>query len=445
MSLNKNISASILTQIPVFVLSVITGVFITRLLGVEEKGVFSLFQTNIQFFVLFFTLSMTTGITYFIANSKIPLSNILGMALQIVLIGSILIILMLFLGDFIGIDDIFFPNGFSAWSFKLYLFFSFFSTVMNSVFSSVFQGRSRFKFINQISIYSSLIQFVVFGALFILKYFDIYTVGIEAALLVTISVLIFNSIYWVVLYSKEIGILPEKIFLKDQNFRLFYVYVFSIYIGTLINFMNYKLDLWIINYYINEYELGIYSLSGNIVQLFLMISVVVSSVLLPYLSRCNDISDKIKIFRIIARINFLFILLGVIFTFCVCGFLIPMIYGIEFSDSVEPLRIILPGVLFSCATQLFATLIVASNRNFLNILATLGGLVITVILDLNLIPEYGINGAAWATSFAYMFTFLFTFLLCVFVLKMPAGNYFIPSLSELKIGIVKLKSYVYNR
>jgi O-antigen/teichoic acid export membrane protein len=175
---------------------------------------------------------------------------------------------------------------------------------------------------------------------------------------------------------------------KNPMTVLFFSYVFSIYIGTIINFMNYRMDLWIVNYYLSEIELGLYALSGNIIQLFITISVVVSSVLLPYLSGKISEEESIQTFSRSSRMNFLFILCGVLMAFFTAEFLVPLVYGEEFRGSVLPLLIILPGVLLSCSTQLFATLIVARNKNRLNIIATSCGLVITLVLDLLLIPEY---------------------------------------------------------
>jgi O-antigen/teichoic acid export membrane protein len=52
--LGKNLISSVLTQIPLFIFGIAVGVFSTRILGEEGKGIVALFQSKSQFFYLFF-------------------------------------------------------------------------------------------------------------------------------------------------------------------------------------------------------------------------------------------------------------------------------------------------------------------------------------------------------------------------------------------------------
>ena len=77
--LGKNLVASVFTQVPVFILGVISGVYSTRILGDDAKGAFSLFQANAHLFVLVFSLGIRTGIVYFISSKKISEGLVSGM------------------------------------------------------------------------------------------------------------------------------------------------------------------------------------------------------------------------------------------------------------------------------------------------------------------------------------------------------------------------------
>lgn len=445
MSVNKNISSSLLIQIPVFVISVITGIIITRILGSEGKGVYTLFQTDLQFFVMFLTLTMNTGITYFTANNKISLENLMGIVLSVLFVGTFILILFLSYLNFSDNNRLIFPDNYESLFYFGYLVISFILTTLNASVAAIFQGRTSFRLINRIALINCLIQLLLFVIIMLYANMNNTVISAKMVFFFTLLILFVNTLMWLYLFFTKIKIRPAFVGLKNPITILFFSYVFSIYIGTIINFMNYRMDLWIVNYYLSEEELGLYALSGNIIQLFITISVVVSSVLLPYLSGKISESQSMIAFSRSSRMNFLFILIGVIIAFLTAEYLIPKVYGEEFNGSVLPLLIILPGVLLSCSTQLFATLIVAKNKNILNIISTSCGLVVTLILDLILIPEYGIVGAAWATTIAYSTTFILTFILCITVLKIPLQNYFFPTLTELKQGIKKIKSYFYNR
>lgn len=80
---------------------------------------------------------------------------------------------------------------------------------------------------------------------------------------------------------------------------------------------------------------------------------------------------------------------------------IQLYFGSEFSDAVTPLLLLLPGVLgFAVARPIYA---IGQGKGELRvlILATGTAAVINLVLNLLLIPQYGMAGAAVATSIGY--------------------------------------------
>ena len=92
MSIGKNIFNTILSQISVQFLGILSGIFIARLIGPEGKGVFAIYQANAQLLVTFFSLSFGYALTYFIPSGKIRSNKMLGISILITLIGSICIV-----------------------------------------------------------------------------------------------------------------------------------------------------------------------------------------------------------------------------------------------------------------------------------------------------------------------------------------------------------------
>ena len=124
------------------------------------------------------------------------------------------------------------------------------------------------------------------------------------------------------------------------------------------------------------------------------------------------------------------------------SFIIPFMYGNEFENTVIPFQIILPGMLFSCITQLFSIFIVSANRNIFNIIACSFGLVFTLILDLILIPKIGINGASIATSLSYFIIFLLSYIFVIYLLNKKTLNLFIPKRHDLSMVINLVKKQI---
>jgi len=208
-----------------------------------------------------------------------------------------------------------------------------------------------------------------------------------------------------------------------------------------VNFFNYRLDLWIVNNYLDEKQLSHYSLAANIVQIILYLSVTIASVILPKLSNSDD-DKRVVLFAQISRFSFSFFFLLVLIAFSTSYLIIPLMYGEEFVPTIIPFQILSIGILFSCITQLFSMLLVASNKNIFNIIACSAGLVFTVIFDIYLIPKFQINGAAIATLISYFAIFVITYIFVITKTSIKTNNLLIPTKQDVSYlyGLV-LKSY----
>jgi O-antigen/teichoic acid export membrane protein len=430
--LGKNLINSILTQIPVFIIGFISGILSTRILGEEGKGVFTLFQANYQLFLLVFSFGIQTGIVYFISGKKIAEEIIAGLSIFIFLFSSTLLLLLLLIVHAVGADEYILTSGYTSYNYLVILFLLYFVTFFNNIIASFFQAHSKFKTINFISISNSIINAFLFLILYlILRYYTIETSEkINLVLYITLFSLVINSSLWFYFQKREINIKPSFNFKLSAYLKTFFSYNILIYIGMFVNFFNYRLDLWIVNHYLSKNDLSYYSLAANINQIILYIAVTIGSVMLPNLSGKEN-TKRIETFIRISRISFSFFTLLTLFAFVVSPFIIPLMYGIGFKNTVSPFQILLPGILFSCITQLFSIYIVSINKNIFNIIACSVGLIFTLYFDILLIPIWGINGAAIATCLSYFAIFLITYIFVYKQINKASFNLFIPLKSDI--------------
>jgi O-antigen/teichoic acid export membrane protein len=81
--------------------------------------------------------------------------------------------------------------------------------------------------------------------------------------------------------------------------------------------------------------------------------------------------------------------------------LVPVVFGEDFADAVTPMLILLPSMWFlGIALAIGSTLRGYGRPGLASILAGLS-MVVTIGLDLILIPDYGVTGAAVASAVAY--------------------------------------------
>lgn len=439
--LSKHLISSVITQIPVFILGVLSGVFSTRVLGESSKGPFSLLQANSQLFVLVFSLSIQTGTVYFISSKKFSQEQVTGIAGFIFLISSILLALALVVSYFFKLTIYFLPEGFNTVFYLFSLFLLYFFTFLNSLFAALFQGISNFKIINKMALINSIVNVIMFACIFLLTDSDGFTASqkLNTILFATLFSLFLNCVLWFYYYKKHINIKPDFKFEIASQLKPFLLYNLSIYTGMFVNFFNYRLDLWIVNNYLSEKELSYYSLASNINQIILFLAVTIGSVMLPNLSSKTE-NERNAIFIRVSRISFSFFAIIILTAFILSSFIIPFMYGQEFTYTVLPFQLILPGMLFSCITQLFSIYIVSINRNIYNITACSIGLIFTIILDFTLIPNYGIKGAAIATACCYFIIFLITYIFVIAQTKIRNLNLFIPTTMDIKNVLTLFKN-----
>lgn len=439
--LGKHLISSVLTQVPVFFLGIISGIFSTRILGEEAKGIFSLFQANYLLLLLIFSFGIQTGMVYFISSKKYTEEIVAGIASAIFLLSSTILLLLLLGSYYLSYSSVYLPEKFNNITYLFAIFLLFLLSFFNSLITAFFQARSKFNIINRISIINSIINAAVFPLLFFyLQYQSISVVAkFNFVLLATLLLLLINSLMWLVLYIKHISIVP--IFSNNISTKIkeFISYSLLIYLGMFVNFFNYRLDLWIVNHYLDEKQLSHYSLAANINQIILYLSVTIASVILPSLSSGDEESRK-KTFIQVSRFSFLFFLSLVISALATSNFIIPLMYGEKFSSSVLPFQILSVGILFSCITQLFSIFLVSSNKNIYNIIACSIGLIFTIVFDIYLIPKFSTIGASVATLISYFVIFILTYIFVLSRMKIETKNLFLPT----KQDFIHLSTLIYK-
>jgi O-antigen/teichoic acid export membrane protein len=86
--------------------------------------------------------------------------------------------------------------------------------------------------------------------------------------------------------------------------------------------------------------------------------------------------------------------------------LIVLIYGEAFATAYGPLLALLPGVVLLGGAKVLTNEIAGRGHPHYNSVASALGLGLTIVLDLLLIPRFGVLGAAIASSLAYAAIFV---------------------------------------
>lgn len=431
MSLKRSVFYTVFTQVPNALMQILSGIFITRLIGDEGRGIYAILTADIALFAMIMGLGVEMGLKYFISQGKLDRSRVIGLSIIVALLNMVLFTLILLAHYwFQPTGETFIPNTPYDLLIYLYLFAGFTSSILTNTISAVFQGLLKFRVVNQMTLLNSALVFICFGGYFAYAY-DLRGIDhLYVVLWLQAGVMTLNSILWILRFLGS-GIGKPNFRIGKKLAGQVIGYSLLGYASNVLNLLNYRLDIWVLHHYGSTAKVGLYSVAVSVAQLFWMIPNPIASVLQPYLNSPDKTRRLVK-FKLYSRLNTSLVVIGACIAFFLAPLLIPLVYGDEFAGSVLALQILLPGIVFSCLSKIFSILILNSGKVYYNLLATAIGLIITIVLDFTLIPKYGIIGASIATSCTYASIFITVYIVILRKLKMPSADYFIFRFKNLK-------------
>lgn len=408
-TISKNIFHTFLVQIPNYILTLIAGILVTRQLGPESKGVFTLLTANIQLMVMFLGLNVPGAIQFFVANKKIDASRLSSIALVLLFVSSSIVFISLFFWPFAG--DTLLAPGHNGLFFKCYFFLSFFMANFNALVIGFIQGNFRFKELNLLTLINSILNFSVFTLMYFASHYGLIEAGLKEVLILGLTIIFINVFVAYAFFRKELNTTLFSRFSYNDITKIASFLIPS-YISILVNFFNYRLTIWQVNYYEGTENLGYFSLALNFAQLMLIVTAAINTVLFPFFASKEGHEETINDFGFILKVNGAVMFLATCGLLLFSGFIIPLLYGDAFIPSVAAIKILAVGTFFCSQSQVFGHYFGARNMNWINTIIYLVTLTCVGVSGPILMKYYGIEGAAIASSCSYLLMFiLFSFFL----------------------------------
>jgi O-antigen/teichoic acid export membrane protein len=397
------------TKILVLVLLFAINIIIVRTLGASGRGTITLLQTFFQILVLITIFGMSEGNTYYLGNRSYKhrdvFSNVLFHTLIISLIVISLSILLrkwLIINFLKNIDEKYFLIA-------LCLFPSFF---LYQHSNSMLLGHKQFVPFNIVAI-SRYVLFLLF-LIFLIPAFKV-----EGALWAAIIGIIGANIIAFACLLKH----GTPTFSVNFSFlKRAFVYGTKSQIGLLLSQINRRLDIFIINLFLNLSHVGYYTIAVAVAEFPWHISQAAATVLFPEASGMKK-ENAYSFTAFICR-NVLFIVLCLSIVLFVLGrILITTVFGIEFVASVMPFQILLPGITALSVNKVLCAGFSGTGRPEYGTYTAAVSATTTVALDFLLIPLTGIIGAAIASTVAYFVAATTSVILFRKLTNLPLKNF----------------------
>ena len=171
--------------------------------------------------------------------------------------------------------------------------------------------------------------------------------------------------------------------------------------ANVVTLVNYRIELFILGHYRDLDEVGIYSISVQVAEsLWLITTAFATAVWATAIHESEDRAAALIVRS--AGKALLYISLAAVAIVVVAPFVLPLIFGEKYEDSVRPTQLLAPGiVLYGPVAILTIYLSVRRGRALLTLAGPIVSLFVTAALALMLIPDRGPNGAAIASSVGY--------------------------------------------
>jgi O-antigen/teichoic acid export membrane protein len=154
-----------------------------------------------------------------------------------------------------------------------------------------------------------------------------------------------------------------------------------------------------LSFLVGNTVVGFYSAAYNLVLPLSLISSLFLRAIFPNMAQLFNTSKKLLVFCYKKSFKYITIVLipVVIATILLAPKIIFLLYDKSFTLSILPLQILIIAIYFVAIKILVQTLLCAINKQNLIAFAALTGVIINIILNLLMIPNYGHIGAAVAT------------------------------------------------
>jgi len=385
----KNTSMMLATKVAMVALKLGIGVVTARCLGPEGKGIFVLAIQMPGILGTLGNLSIGEALIYNIGQKKIDRNKILGNILFFTVAVSVIILVIYFyLLPFLSktllksIDPRLLRISFILVPLIILNDFSF----------STFRGLKEFKLYSGLRVFSEGLLFcAVFTALVILR------AGLKGAVIAYVSIFLFNILIFIVV----LFVLSErKLSFSWSGLGSLVKYGLAVHIVVALAKLEYRVDIFILNFFLSPAHTGIYSVGVTMAQLLWYIVQSATNVLFPEVSSISR-SEAAKFIPRVCR--GVFFICGIVGLFLVASgyYLIQLFYGIKFILAYSVFLILLPGLMMDAIFRILSTYFRGTNRPLLVSKVVAVTLCLNLLLNFLLIPVLGIRGAALSSLISY--------------------------------------------
>ena len=390
MSFFFNVNLVFIAYVANFLLAFLVRVLVTRALGADGLGSFTLFLLTVSISAAVLGLGVSVSTIYHIGKRTFSLRDILSNS-QSVVLGSLVVS-----GALVGLTALTFGDRLDREGVPYWLFVVAVPLFVNfNILTAILQGTGRFLAMNLVILLRPLgLVFLVVagmaaGGLDVRGVLVFWTVSSFLTMAAGLALVGLRHLHLPTALRPRWPVLKEQVRFGMQGQA-----------GNLLQLLNYRLDSFLVLAFVNAAGVGIYAVGVAVSESVWFVANAVAVVLLPRLTHA-DPEDAARLAPVVCRNTLLVSLAAATGVAALSPVLVEAIFGGEFGPSVTAVYWLLPGTVALAGTKILASYVFSRGKPLINSYIALVTLAATVLFDLLLIPPFGVPGAAAASSIAY--------------------------------------------
>lgn len=408
----------------------LVSLLIAKLAGVSSFGILSLMIVNGAFIHILTGLGTDAAIVWHGVSAETEDKNrIFSIAVYTALLQFSLFLISAFLFFQVTGSTILSGEHDSTFFYIELLYFT--GLILTEKYSALFYSQQMAPFCNKLlAVSSSILLLAGIGVYF----FSAEVISNNPALIFSFFIFIPALVLFI---SYHIKLKPVLARINNRSINSFVNFSFIVFMSNIIQFIAFRADFWLINYFKGKVDVGIYAQASRFSQMLWIIPGVLAGLVVPALkNRSNKLSveELVVICRVVL---FTHIILGVLVTaaaFIIYQYFLPDI----FFNGFPALLLMIPGYIIFTITTILAAFFSANRLLRINLLGSSLCCVLIVGLDMLLIPTYSFTGAAIANMVAYTLTTVFFIILSCRETGVSIKHFFVIRKSDFKLLSGKL-------
>ncbi|HEY5641103.1 MAG TPA: polysaccharide biosynthesis C-terminal domain-containing protein [Dehalococcoidia bacterium] len=387
-----NVNLVFLSQVAIYGLAFVLRVILARGLGDDGLGTYSLFFVAVLVAGGVGNLGIGLGNVYFLNKGTYPHGTLLSGSLAA--FGVMSIIGWLVIGGWglaSGAD--LFVEGETYWLYGAALP----AIIGYTIFTSFLHGSSRFVALSLVALVQGSIAAIGGGGLWLTddltigRAIAVWSASFLVADAVTLALILPGNLDVGRVFRPRLDVLWEQIKYGAQGQA-----------ANMAALFNYRLDQFLVAAFVSTAGVGHYAVAVGLAESVWWISSAISMVLLPRLTAMEK-NDADEVTPIISRNTLLVSVLATGALIAVSPVAIQVLFGGEFyPEAFLPLVLLMPGIVAASATRVLGSYLFSRGKIIFTTYATFIALGVTIAADLVLIPLWEVEGAAVASSIAYI-------------------------------------------